>query len=53
MSTYPNLKNEPEVLKIKTKDNEYTDLKYKNEKHDHENFLKSLKIDKDIYRRRH
>ena len=46
MSTYPNLKNEPELLKIKTRDDENKDLKYQTEKHDHENTLKSLEIDK-------
>ena len=45
MSTYPDLKNEPELLKIKTRDNEIKNLKYQTEKHDYENILKSLKID--------
>ena len=45
MSTYPKLKNETELLKTKTKDDEYKDLRYKTEKHDHENIIKSLKID--------
>ena len=45
MSTYPNLKNETELLKIKTRDDEIKSLKYQTGKHDHENFLKSLKID--------
>ena len=35
----------PEMLKIKTKDDEIKDLKYKTGKHDHENILKSLKIE--------
>ena len=54
MTTYPDLKNEPEILKIKTKDDEIKNLnneteilKYQTEKHDHENILKSLKIDKE------
>ena len=43
---YPNLKNEdPEVLKIKTKDDEIKDLKYKTDKHDPENILKPLNIE--------
>ena len=42
MSTYPNLNNEPELLKIKTRDDEIKNLKYQTEKHDHENILKSL-----------
>ena len=45
MSTYPNLNNDPELLKIKTKDDEIKDLKFKSERDDHENILKSLKID--------
>ena len=34
MSTYPNLKNEPELLKIKTNYDEIKNLKYQTEKHD-------------------
>ena len=45
MSTYPDLKSEPEILKIKTKDDQLTELQYRTEKHDHENILKSLKAD--------
>ena len=53
MSTYPNLKNEdPTLLKITTKDDEIKDLKYKTEKPDHEIFLKSLKIDKEYYKKK-
>ena len=44
MSTCPNLNNEPELLKIKTRDDEIRNLKYQTEKHDHENILKCLKI---------
>ena len=40
MSTYPNLNNDSELLKIKTKDDEIEELKYKTEKHDHEKKLK-------------
>ena len=43
MITYPDLKNEPELLKIKTRDDEIKNLKYTQEKHDFENILKSLK----------
>ena len=50
MTTYPNL-NEPELLKIKTRDDEIKNLKYQTEKHDHENILKSLKIDKEYYKK--
>ena len=37
MGIYPN--TEPELLTIKTKDDEIKDLKYKTEKHDYENAL--------------
>ena len=49
MNTYSNLNNDPELLKIITKDDEIKDLNYKTEKHDHENILKSLKIDTENY----
>ena len=42
MTTYPNLNNEPELLKIKTRDDESKNLKYQTEKHEHENIIKSL-----------
>ena len=45
MMIYPDLKNEPELLKIKTQADEIKKLKYQTEKHDHEIILKSLKID--------
>ena len=37
MSRYPKLIKDPELLKIKTKDDEIKDLKFKTEKHDQEN----------------
>ena len=49
MSGYPNTNNEPDLLKIKTRHNEIQNLKYQTEKHDHENILKSLKIDNECY----
>ena len=49
MSTYPNLDNEPELSKIKTRDDEIRNLKNQTEKHDHENILKNLKIDIEYY----
>ena len=49
MCTYPNLNNDPELLKIKTKDDEIKDLKYKTGKHHHENILKFPKLDNDYY----
>ena len=48
MTAYPNLNNEPEFLKIKTRDDKIKNLKYKIEIHDHEKKLKSLEIDNDI-----
>ena len=53
MSTYPNLNNEPELLKIKTRDDEIRNLKYQTEKHDHENILKSLKSDNVYYTKKY
>ena len=54
MSTYPNLKNEdPTLLKITTKDDENKELKYRTEKHDHENILKSLKSDSESYKKKY
>ena len=57
MSTYLYLKNEPELLKIKTKDDEIRNLKhetenlkYHSERHNHENILKSLKVDNEYYK---
>ena len=51
MSTYPDLKNEPELLKIKIQSDEIKNLKYTQEKHDHENILKSLKADNEKYKK--
>ena len=51
MTIYPNSNNEPELLKIKTRDDEIKNLKYQTEKHDQENILKSLKIDNEDYKK--
>ena len=53
MSTYPDLKNEPELLKIKTRDDEIKNLKYRAERHDYENILKSLKSDNESYKKKY
>ena len=53
MSTYPNLNFEPELPKIKTRDDEIKYLKYETEKHDHENILQSLKIDNEYYKKKY
>ena len=58
--TYPNLNNEPDLLKIKTKDDEIKNLKYEtenlkncNERHNHEIILKSLKVDNEYYKKKY
>ena len=53
MSTYPNLKNDPELLNIKTKYDEIKDSKDKTERNDHENILKPPKIDKEHYKKKY
>ena len=53
MTTYPNLNNEVELLKILTQADEIKNLKYQTEKHDHENTLKSLKIDNEYYKKKY
>ena len=50
MTIHPDLENDPELLKRKTRDDENKNSKNQNEKHDHENILKSLKIDNEYYR---
>ena len=52
MNVYPNLKSEDvELLKIRTRDDEIKNLKYETEKHDHENILKSPKVDNEYYKK--
>ena len=51
MTTYPNINNEPELIKIKTRDDEIKNFKYQTEKNDHEKILKSPKIDNVHYKR--
>ena len=53
MSTYPDLKNDVELLKVKTRDEEIKNLKYQTEKHDYENILKSLKNDNEYYKKKY
>ena len=53
MSGYPILKTDDvEILKIKTKDDQLKKLQYKTEKYDHENILKSLRIDNEYYKKK-
>ena len=42
---------DPDLLKNKTKDDETIDIWYRSEKHDHENILKSLKVDSEWYKK--
>ena len=49
----PNLNNEPDLFKIKTKEDETKKSKYHTEKHDHENILKSLKNDNESYKKKY
>ena len=51
--TYPNTNNEPELLKIKTRDDEIKILKHQTEKHDFENKLKSLKSDNESCKKKY
>ena len=53
MSTYPKLNKDKELLKIKTKDDEIKDFKYRTEEHDREKILKSLKIDNETYKKKY
>ena len=53
MSTYPNMYNETKLLKIKTRDDEIKNLKYRTEKHDHESTLKSPKFDNEYYKKKY
>ena len=53
MSTYHNLNNEPELLKIKSKNDQLKELQYKTEKHDFENIMKSLKNDNESYKKKY
>ena len=48
---HPNTNGDPEVLK-KTKDDQLKELQNKTEKHDHENILKSPKIDNEDYKKK-
>ena len=53
MTTYPNINNEPELLKMKTRYDEIKILKYQLEKHDHENIAKSPKIENEYYKKKY
>ena len=51
--TYPNLNNEPELIKTRTQADELKNLNYQIEKHDPESILKSLKVDNDYYKNKY
>ena len=53
MTTYPNLNSDPELLEVETRDDEIKKLQNQSEKHDHENILKSLKIDTEYYKKKY
>ena len=50
---FPNLNNEAELLKTRFKDDQLKELQYKTEKQDHENLLKTLKIDNEYYKKKY
>ena len=51
---YPNLKNKDQsLLKIRTKDNEIEELKFKTEKHDHEKFSNFSTINNDYHKEKY
>ena len=47
------MNNEPELLKIKTREDEIKNLNYQTEKHGHESILKSLKSDNESYKKKY
>ena len=51
MTNYPDLIKEPELLKIKPRDDETKKLKNQTEKHDHEKILNSLEIENEYYKK--
>ena len=53
IKVYPNLNNNPELLETKSKGDIIEEMKYKTEKHDHENRLKSRKIDDENYKKKY
>ena len=54
MSGYPKLKTDDvELLKIKMKDDQLREVQYRQEKYDHENILKYLKVDNEYYKKKY
>ena len=50
---YPIMNGDAEFLKVKTKNDQLKELQNKTEKHDHENILKSLRIDYEYYKKKY
>ena len=50
--TYPNIINEPELLKIKRRGDKIKNLKYQTEKQDHEKLYKRPKNDNEYYKKK-
>ena len=53
MSTYANLNKQPDILEIKTREDEIKNLEYQTEKHHHEKTLRPLKIDNECYKKKY
>ena len=51
--TYPKLNIDPYLLKIKNKEDEIKELKYKTEKHDHEKVVNSFETGNEYYKKKH
>ena len=51
MTTCPYLNIDPELSKIKTRDDEIKNLSYQTKNYDHEKISKSLKIDDEYYKK--
>ena len=47
----PNINGDPGMLKIKTKDDQLTEMQYKTKRHDQENILKSSERDNEYFRK--
>ena len=52
MIAYLNLKNDPELSKLKMIHGQLRETHYKTEENHHKNTLKSLKIDNDYYKKK-
>ena len=50
---HPKYNGDPELLKLKIKDHDIEELIFETEKHDYENFSKSLKIENEYYKKKY